>query len=194
MRKIIASLAAAALGLAAAPAWASDDEATPTRLSVLIDPMLLFLPLGQLTVEYKVHPMIGLAVLGGYGQVTTARNVGFGSQDVNQVLLRAGGQFNAYLWGGFASGSHVGVELLYQRFGEGDDGLTKASDNTQLGLYGGYKYTHMLSPAVGLTGLLQAGYSFELHSSRGVTTSTTTVNRFGLPSETMLNLKLGATF
>lgn len=193
MRRILAVLLAAATLLTAAPSWAADDERTPTQLSVLLDPMLLFLPLGQLTAEYKLHPMLGIAVLGGYGQVTSERNAGFGFVNVTQPVLRVGGQANAYLWGNFASGSHFGVELLYQRIGEGDDNLTKASDNTQLGLYGGYKYTHMLSPTLGLTALLQAGYTFELHSS-STTTSTATVYRFNLPSDTLLNIKLGMSF
>lgn len=194
MRSALALLLVAVSLLAAAPARALDDEPTTTQWSVLLDPLLLFVPLGQLTAEYRVHPTLGVAVLGGYGQVTSERDGGFGPAEVTQPVLRVGGQANAYLWGSFASGSHFGVELLYQRIGDGDDNLTKASDNTQLGLYGGYKYTHMLSPSIGLTGLLQAGYSFELHSSRTVTSSSTTVYRLGLPSETLLNLKFGVSF
>lgn len=195
MFKKVAICLSLLLLLAPAPAHAEDEESGGTKLTVLFDPMLLFWPLGQLTAELKVHPLIGVAAIAGYGQYTSERNSsGFTSVPVTQPILRLGGQVNAYLWGNFASGSHLGVEAMYQRISDGDDGITKASDSTQLGLYGGYKYTHMLSPTIGLTGLLQAGYTFEIQSSRSVTSSNVTVFRFGLPSDTLLNLKLGVTF
>lgn len=194
IKKIALWLGLVAL-LVGAPAQAQEDSEGGVKLTVLIDPMLLFWPLGQVTAELKVHPLLGVAVVGGYGQVTSERNTsGFTSVPVIQSVMRAGGQVNAYLWGNFASGSHLGVEVVHQRFGDGDDGVTKATNNTQLGLYGGYKYTHMLSPTLGLTGLLQAGYSFEVQTSRTVTSSSVTVFRFGLPSDALLNLKLGVTF
>lgn len=195
VKKVAIALSLLLVLLAAAPAYAEDEESGGTKLTVLFDPMLLFWPLGQLTAELKIHPMIGVAAIAGYGQYTSERSsVGLNSAEVTQPVLRLGGQVNAYLWGSFATGSHLGVEAIYQRVSDGDDGITKASDSTQLGLYGGYKYTHMLSPTIGLTGLLQAGYTFEVQSSRGVTSTNVTVTRFGLPSDTLLNLKLGVTF
>ena len=182
--------------LLSAPAQAQVDTDSDTKFTVLLDPMLLFWPLGQLTAELKVHPLLGVAVIGGYGQITVDRNSGLGgSQTIALAMLRLGGQVNAYLWGNFASGSHFGVEVMHQLVGASDDGITKSRNNTQLGIYGGYKYTHMLSPTVGLTGLLQAGYSFEVQTTNTSTfVPPNTVYRFGLPSDALLNLKLGATF
>ncbi len=196
MFKKIAICLGLLLTLAAVPAHAQEDAEVGTKVTVLLDPMLLFWPLGQLTAELKVHPLIGVAVVAGYGQITVDRNSGLGGvQTLTLPMLRLGGQVNTYLWGSFASGTHFGVEVIHQRIGESEDGITAPRSNTQLGLYGGYKYTHMLSPTIGLTGLLQAGYSFEVQTTNTTTTDPAgTIYRFGLPSDALLNLKLGVTF
>lgn len=109
------------------------DARAERKLSVMIEPMFLVLPMVDATVEYQVTPHVGIAAIAGYGKVL-----------FTSTLYDLGGQGNIYLKQDFR-GWHLGSEVRVL-WGDSDmslfGGPSKKSfaHERVVGIYGGYKW------------------------------------------------------
>ncbi|MBM4342898.1 MAG: hypothetical protein FJ100_05935 [Deltaproteobacteria bacterium] len=178
------------LGALPAPAQSGDDGPSRYRATVSFNPLLLLEPIFEATAEFRVLPMVGVAVIGGGGKRTETVNTGFGNATTTSNLILAGAQGSYYLSGNFDDGIHGGIEILYARkqieSAAGTVSSVAPKSSTSLGVFGGYKLSWPLSRQVGLTGLLQAGYGWVVQSSSQATVDS--------KAEPFLNVQAGASF
>lgn len=187
---LTASAALVCLSLAA-PARAQSGEGGPSRYraTVTFNPLLLLEPVFEVTAEFRVLPMVGVAVIGGGGKRTETVNSGFGNATSTSDLIVAGAQASYYLSGNFDDGFHGGLEVLYGRKQlASSTGTVSATPrtSTMVGVLGGYKLSWPLTPQVGLTGLVQAGYAWVVQSSTQSTADS--------KAEPFYNAQLGVSF
>lgn len=150
----IASWLTLCLVLASA-AIAYAEPASPPAVSVTIEPLYLILTMVDATVEVRVAPRVGAAVIAGYGRPL-----------LGAAMWNLGGEVNAYIMRDF-SGLHVGAE--YQRWG-GSFGIPFIVDNMPidpLRIWGGYAGYKCVTRR-GFTSVLQVGVG---HMSGGRTSS-----------------------
>lgn len=87
------------------------------KISITMAPILLGLPLIELTAEYRVARKIGVSITVGAGKRSIEGS--FGAK-ANGTEIEAGAQFRYYAIGSFRHGMEVGVQLLeeYVKFDE----------------------------------------------------------------------------
>ncbi|MSQ82040.1 MAG: hypothetical protein EXR77_03870 [Myxococcales bacterium] len=189
--RLLLAIAVCAAVISAAPVFAQDDGGTSKyRATVSFNPLLLLDPIFEVTAEFRVLPMIGVAAIGGGGARTRTVNSGFGDATAKDNLFVAGVQASYYLSGNFDEGIHAGFEVMYARSqlvdSAGTPTASAPSTSTTVGAIGGYKLNWPISRQIGLTGLLQAGYGWVVASSKGTSSDS--------KAEPLLNVQFGASF
>ena len=141
------TLAVVAPSLAAPPAAA--DGADP-RVAVTASPLHLFVPMAEVTVEARVAPRLGVAVIGGVGAFHDA------ATDERIRLFEGGASARYYVLGSFRHGLQLGAEALYVHADATADATAVQAAGLGLAPFVGYKWTHR----TGFTVDAQLGVSF----------------------------------
>jgi len=122
------------------------------RAYVSFSPVHLVFPVVELTAEVRLHPRIGIAAIGGFGNVKAS--------GLSIPIWEAGGQFVAYPVGDFDHGMQLGAEALYMgasaQKSEAGTTVTASAAGLSTGAFVGYK----LATRVGFTFNLQAGVAY----------------------------------
>jgi Protein of unknown function (DUF3575) len=154
-----------------------------SKFSITMSPVHLILPVGELTVEYKVAEKIGIAFIAGIGTVTV-EDVYQNEEKFN--IWEIGGQFKYYLTGNFRKGLHVGVETIYMKVSYAEDSTVDAEgDGLTIGGFVGYKHTF----GFGLTLEAQLGGQQIVVTAKSAN-SEESDSKFGV----LFNLNIGYTF
>ncbi len=146
-----ASLAVAAPQSApnAMPDAMPDENSVPIPMaSVTFSPILLVFPLMEITAEYRVSPMIGVALIGGFGKVKDTVS------DTGVTIWELGAQANAYVLGDFRHGLHFGAEVIYIGASASSGKVEATASGLAAGGYVGYKW----AASIGFTFVFQLGY------------------------------------
>ncbi|MBA2663123.1 MAG: hypothetical protein H0U74_12575 [Bradymonadaceae bacterium] len=159
----------------------------PFNFSLTASPVLLIIPLVELTLELSIIEKLGVAGIVGFGRIT-AEPTGF-SEGRTYTALEFGAQVNYYILDRF-DGLHVGLEGLAMRISTSDDGGASGSAlGFNAGPYLGYKFI----ASFGLTFVAQLGYAVGLvkaSASDGDQTASASSSGNG----PLLNLNLGWSF
>jgi hypothetical protein len=156
---VLAALACAlCFSFMAAPARANGEVA-----SITFSPLHLILPVFEAQAEFRLVPAVGLAVIGGFGSITS-HHVRFGVSEV-------GGQVAAYPLDDFRS-LQLGAEVLWLHVNGQLGDITGVASGLAAGPFVGYK----LIARQGFTFFVQGGaeYTFahaEAENSTGATAS-----------------------
>lgn len=184
MKARIVVLLMVAVGAMARPACATEANWNAT-LGVL----RLLLPVGEINLERRISDQVGVGISAGMGKQSGSENRGYGPQPTTQTVTE-GALFGNYYAEGFDNGMIFGAELrVFQ--GKADFAGATASQIVQLGGYGGYKFTHFVSPRLGLVGALHLGYKFALYPAEVATENNPTAS---ITAQTLVNLLLGVAF
>lgn len=137
------------------PSGSAGDKSTARELNrvyLSFSPLHLIFPVVELMAEVRVHPRIGVAAIGAFGNVKTA--------GLSVPVWEAGGQFVAYPVGNFDHGMQLGAELLYlgasAETGAGQAKISGSATGLATGAFVGYK----LATKVGFSFNVQAGASY----------------------------------
>ena len=143
-------------------AEASDENAPvvaphrKSKVSVMFSPAHLLLPLGEVTIDYRVLRRVSVAGIIGVGRPSLSS----GSDSLDSTEIEIGAQARYYLWGGFRHGLSLGGELLYDYFkfdAPFPRGVVSvAAGGTHLAPFLGYKFVSN----IGFTVDLQTGVRF----------------------------------
>ncbi len=158
----------------ATPARAADAPTTPPkpkdeprelrRVYVAFSPVHLIFPVVELTAEVRLHPRIGVAAIGAFGNVKAS--------NVSIPVWEAGGQFVAYPVGDFDHGMQLGAEALYMgasaQKSEAGTTVTANAAGLSTGAFVGYK----LATRVGFTFNVQGGVAYLTASGDAKATGT----------------------
>jgi uncharacterized protein DUF3575 len=171
---VLTATAAAQPAEPTAPAPTRDD---PT-VSLTFSPLHLFIPMAEVTAEFRVAPKVGLAVVGGVGMIR--------DQTTNEriSLLEGGASIRYYALGSFRSGAQIGFEALYLHAATTDMSIDVRGRGIGLSPFVGYKWTH----TSGFTFDGQIGVTYVTASAES-TTATASASKIG----PMLNLNVGWT-
>lgn len=114
--------------------------ADPPRLTVTVSaPHLVAFPMLEATVEARVSPRTGVALIGGRGGLHPTDEL------AALRLTEVGASVRRYLTGDFATGLQIGAEALYLHAtatGPGDVAVFGAG--LSVGPFVGYKWTHRI--------------------------------------------------
>lgn len=144
------------------------DEDKLRRAYLSFSPVHLILPMAEVMAEFRVHPKIGVAAIGGYGKVTVrslAVSRGpssplLSTQETSVSVYEVGGQFVGYPLGTFDHGMQVGAEVLYLGAStsaqQGDVKVVASGAGLSTGGFVGYK----LATRVGFTFNVQGGVGY----------------------------------
>ncbi|MGA9524070.1 MAG: hypothetical protein WBV82_21595 [Myxococcaceae bacterium] len=157
-----------------APASEEDRE---HKVAVTFSPIHLFMPIFEVTGEFRAANKIGLAAVVGVGSVN----------DV--AVVETGGQFRFYPIGNFNHGMQLGAEIQYVFATASSGDIFAVAGGLSAGPFIGYK----IATNVGFTFEAQAGVAVNTvnasASGSGVSTSSTTSSVGPL-----LNLNIGWSF
>jgi hypothetical protein len=171
-------------GTAPAGSVAAAGPTHPQRLvSVSISPLHLFLPIVELTGEYRAHDKVGVALIAGAGQYSSSS----GGVDIKATAFEAGAQVRYYVVGDFRHGMQLGAELLYLHLS--DARISTSGEGLAVGPFLGYKYT----ADIGFTFDGQLGFEYvgaRAMASAGGATATNSGSSY-IP---LLNLNVGWSF
>lgn len=181
MSKLLAitSLSTLALTMLVAASPAAADGAHP-RVAVTVSPLHLFVPMAEITVEARVAPRIGVAVIGGIGAIRDQ------ATDERIRLFEGGASARYYVLGSFRHGLQLGAEALYVHADATADATGVQAAGLGLSPFVGYKWTHR----TGVTVDTQLGVTY-LAARADADTGATAETRDVAP---MLNLNLGYSF
>jgi len=129
----------------------ADDLRT---VSVTISPILLALPVMELTGEIRLADDAGIAGIVGFGSATTEKDPAGDTTTFD--VFEGGGQLNYYLLGDFDDGMHVGGEVMYVKVSGGEGDVSGVADGLGAGPYIGYKTTM----DIGFTFVAQLGAQY----------------------------------
>lgn len=164
-----------------------DTPPPPNHVYVSFSPVHLVFPIVELTVEARLHSRIGVAAIGGYGNVK--------SSGLSIPIWEAGGQFVAYPVGDFDHGMQLGAEVLYMgasaQKSEAGTTVTASAAGLSAGAFVGYK----LATRVGFTFNVQGGVA-HLSASGDAKATGTTATASASRSEwaPLLNANVGWSF
>ena len=122
--------------VAVAPSIAAAEPPDPT-VAITVSPLHAIIPMGEITVEARLAPRIGVALTAGVGAVRDE------ATDHDIRVLEAGGSARYYAFGSFRTGLYLGGEALYLH-ADLDPGDTASIQAAGLGLgaFVGGKWTH----------------------------------------------------
>lgn len=110
------------------------------RVALTISPLLLFLPIFELTGEVRLDQRVGVGLVAGYGKVTIDDPDVQGGK-LTLDVVEAGAQFRYYVVGDFRHGMQLGAEALYLNVSGGAGTISAVADGLSLGPFVGYKFT-----------------------------------------------------
>lgn len=152
---LVASMVLATTSVAAAEDVAPPPERAPApaadsgpRVTLMWAPIRLIIPVGEITVEYRVMPKLGVSIELGGGQ----RTLTTGGTDVKGTELEGGAQVRYYVLGDFHKGVELGGEILdeYVKF-----------NNLPANVMGAAAGGVTAGPFVGYKIATQVGFTFE---------------------------------
>ncbi len=152
---------------------------------ISFSPFHLLFPVVELTAEVRLHRKIGIAAIGGYGQITSG-----GSKF---SVWEAGGQFVGYPIGHFDHGMQLGLEALYAGISgaesAGSARITATGNGLAMGPFVGYK----LATKVGFSFNVQGGVEYLVASAdaRSSSASASASQSSFIP---LLNINVGWSF
>jgi hypothetical protein len=98
------------------------------------------MPVFELTAEVRVARKLGIAVLGGYGQVTVEPDENDPGEPLKADVYELGAQVRYYAVGTFDHGMQLGAEVLYVHLdAETGTSIVGSGEGTALGPFVGYK-------------------------------------------------------
>jgi len=149
--------------------------------SLTISPLHLFLPVVELTGEYRALDKLGVALVAGAGKYTSD------SGNISAGVLEAGAQLRYYVVGDFRHGMQLGAEVLYLHLT--DDQVTATGEGVAMGPFAGYK----IATRVGFTfeGQLGVEYVAARAEARNGAVTASDTNAAWIP---LLNLNVGWSF
>lgn len=176
---LLSSLALAVLASTTGAASATADGADP-NVAVTVSPLHLFVPMAELTIEARVAPRVGVAVIGGVGA--------FRDQPTNDRvrLFEGGASARYYALGSFRHGLQLGAEALYVYADAVADATAVQAAGLGVAPFVGYKWTHR----TGFTVDAQLGVTY-LVARADADTGASAETRDVAP---LLNLNLGYSF
>jgi hypothetical protein len=171
------------------PAPMAPPEPPPEHdVSLTFSPLHLFLPVLEVTGEFRIHKIMGIAAIGGIGSISI-ENAG---PDVpsHAAVYELGGQYRVYPIGSFEHGMQLGVEALYLHVSVENATVSGFGSGLALGPFVGYK----IITSVGFTFDAQLGVEFlavkaQVQDNGGQTASAT--DKATIP---LLNLNIGWSF
>lgn len=156
----------------------SHDDPT---VALTVSPFHMFVPMAELTAEFKLAPKFGVSLIGGVGVLrdeTTNDRI---------TLLEGGASARYYVTGSFRTGIQLGAEAVYVHASTEMTTLDVKARGLAVSPFAGYKWTHHS----GLTLEGQFGVSFMAAKAESTTTTATaSESRIG----PMLNLNVGWSF
>jgi hypothetical protein len=166
---------------------AGEDDAE-RRVYVSISPLHLLAPVVELTAEVRVHRKIGVAAIGGYGQVRAAEG------GPRFTVWELGAQFVGYAVGSFDHGMQLGAEVLYVGVSGEDSAGSVSVSGAGNGLAAGPFVGYKLATKVGFSFNIQAGAQYMV--ARADATSSTGATAQSQQSSVipLLNLNAGWSF
>lgn len=173
-----------------APPAPPPEPERPKNVSITLSPLHLILPMFEAMLEVRVVDGFGIAVLGGYGQVSAEDSFG---ETYEFDAYELGGQLAWYPLEAFRSLA-VGAELLYVNVqteeSDANVDVTGIGEGFAIGPFVGYK----LVTTGGFTFLVQGGVQYlaiQAEASNSAGQSESDEESRVIP---MLNLNLGWTF
>jgi hypothetical protein len=160
------------------PAPASPAAADPT-VAITTSPLMLVVPMAELTAEVRLAAKVGISVIGGVGMIRSE------ATNENISLLEIGGSARYYVTGSFRGGLQIGGEVVYVHASTMDPTVDIKAAGVALSPFIGYKWTH----SSGFTLEGQVGPSFMVARAQSTTASAET-SAVG----PMLNLQAGWSF
>ncbi len=134
-----------------------DPDAQLRRVSLTFSPIHLFFPVLEVTGEVRVARKLGLAVLGGYGSITSEREPGDSTGSLTARVFELGAQARYYVVGSFDHGMQLGAELLYVHLDDAKKGsIVGSGQGVGFGPFVGYK----IATRVGFTFDGQVGFQY----------------------------------
>jgi len=175
MRTLFAAVFSLSLTLLSPTEAAADDVGH--NVSLTLSPLHLFLPVVEVTGEFRLPLDFSLAAILGFGS----------SEGIN--VWEAGAQARYYLIGSFEHGMPLGVEALYVGGSTAEAGVTANGNGIAVGPFVGYK----IATDIGFT--FDAGVGFQYftvtaHASSSEASATVSDNRI-IP---LINLNVGWSF
>ena len=175
MRHFFAVVCALSLTFLSPKEAAADDVGH--NVSLTFSPVHLFLPVVEVTGEFRLPLDFSLAAIGGFGAIEGI------------TVWEAGAQARYYLIGSFEHGMPIGVEALYAGGSAAEAGVTATANGIAVGPFVGYK----LATDIGFT--FDAGVGFQYftvtaHASNSEASATVSDNKI-IP---LINLNIGWSF
>ncbi|MBU1240113.1 porin family protein [Myxococcota bacterium] len=107
-------------------------------LSITISPLLLILPIFEVTAEMRINPQMGVALIVGGGKVTVEEAL---REDYTVTVYEIGAQYKYYVLGNFKSGLHLGAEMMFLKASGDVNGTSAVAGGLSMGAFVGYKHT-----------------------------------------------------
>jgi len=151
--------------------------------SLTISPLHLFLPVVELTGEYRALDKLGFALIAGAGKYKYSSYL----SNVSAGVFEVGGQLRYYVVGDFRHGMQLGAEVLYLHLT--DHQVTVAGEGVAMGPFAGYK----IITSIGFTFEGQLGVEYvaaRAWARNGAVTASDTDDAW-IP---LLNLNVGWSF
>lgn len=153
----------------------SEHTDDPT-VAFTVSPFHMFVPMAELTTEFRLAPKLGVAAIAGIGA--------FRDQDTNDrvTLFEGGASIRYYALGSFRTGLQIGAEAIYLHASTTDMSIDVRARGLGLSPFVGYKWTHHS----GFTLEAQGGITYLAADAQS---STASANRSAVGP--LLNLNVG---
>jgi hypothetical protein len=181
---ILLTLSTSSVALAGpAPTEPVLTDATTPSISITISPVLLFLPLVELTGEYRISEHLGIAAIVGGGSVAVKDAAG--NKLTSAAVIEIGASARYYVLGSFRKGVQLGAEVNYLHAGATNGTTAVIADGLAIGPFVGGKWIS----SFGLT--LDGQLGVQGIALRGKSSSSTAKEKSYGP---LLNLNIGYSF
>ncbi len=156
---------------------ALSSNARAESVAITTSPLLLVIPMAEVTAEVRLADRVGVSVIAGVGSLR--------DQDTDETisLLEGGASVRYYVTGSFRGGLQLGAEAVYIHASA--DSMDVEAAGLGLSPFVGYKWTHRS----GITLEGQLGATFM--TARATSDTATASDRDVFP---MLNLQVGYSF
>ncbi|MEZ4398505.1 MAG: hypothetical protein R3B06_00695 [Kofleriaceae bacterium] len=168
------------LALVGTIAGSASSAAAEPAVAITMSPIHLVVPMGEVTVEARVAPRVGVAAIVGIGGIRDR------STDALIHLYEGGASVRYYVTGSFRGGVQVGGEALYVHADASSTTTSVAAAGLGLSPFVGYKWTHRS----GFTLDAQGGVTYLTLRAEDTAGTTASARQVGA----MLNLNLGYSF
>jgi hypothetical protein len=180
---ILFALFSSSVALAKPPPEPVVKDDTAPSISITISPLLLFLPIVELTGEYRISEHLGIAAIVGGGSVAVKDAAG--NKLTSAAVIEIGASARYYVLGSFRKGVQLGAEVNYLHAGATKGTTDVIADGLAIGPFVGGKWIS----SFGLTFDGQLG--IQGIALKGESSSATTKEKSYGP---LLNLNIGYSF